>query len=79
MKTPLIFVIITFMTIPLIANDWQFEVSKDGWQTAVIDKSQHGENMSFITDEVPYNTTPDWSCNRRMQVADLDGDVEIVQ
>ena len=76
--------IIIIMTIPLIAGERQFEVSEDGWQTAVFDHSQGQQHESLITDVVPYNSSPDWSCNLRMQVGGLaiadfnaDGDLDL--
>ena len=82
MKNVLIFFMILSLSVMLPADDRKIEISEDGWQTAIIDKDQNRQNVSFATDEVPYNNTPDWSCSLRMQVgglamADFDGDGDL--
>ena len=80
-KSLIIGIIIT-MSIPLLAGEKQFEISEDGWQMAIFDHSQNENRESLVTDVVPYNSSPDWSCDLRMQVgglamADLDADGDL--
>jgi hypothetical protein len=55
------------------------EISPDGLDTVIIHESDMSESEYLVTDVVPFDLTPDWSCNLRMQVGglaagDLDGD-----
>lgn len=82
MQKSLVFFIIILLALPLYADDRRIEISEDGWQRVVIDESQDQANNSLVTDVVPYNSSPDWTCGIRMQVGglamdDLDGDGDL--
>jgi hypothetical protein len=82
MQRILIFIMVAALALPLVADDRQIEVSEDSWQTVILEKEQDRQDVSFATDEVPFNSSPDWSCDLRMQVgglsmADLDADGDL--
>jgi len=82
MKKMLLFLCLLIAAVNVGANDYRIEISEDGHQTVIVDDKDQA-SMSMITnDVVPYNLTPDWSCDIRMQVGglatgDLDGDADI--
>ncbi len=82
MRNLLIFLCLLSFTLNVSADDRYIEVSEDGYQTVIVDENDQTSISMITTDIVPYNLTPDWSCNLRMQVGglaagDLDGDGNI--
>jgi len=71
MKNMLLFWCLLIATVNVGANNYRIEISEDGHQTVTVDEKDQA-SMSMITnDVVPYNLTPDWSCDLRMQVGGL--------